>query len=168
MRDFLPTLRGCVAVAVLVASLQSATAQPAGPALDWRPYADAETGTHVDFPSGLFPVEVGLPEHGTGRVFQTNDGRAQFSVYALERDANETPRSYLQKNLKVDPSRIDYRRVTDRFFAVSGVRDGKVYYSRCNFHRQMHCIYIAYPDREMRSWDGIVTRISLSLRGPQP
>ncbi len=167
MRDGLRKLRGCAAGLLLIASVQAAFAQPAG-SLGWRPYADPETGTRVDFPTGLFPVEAGLPEHGAGRVFQTDDGRAQFSVYALEKDPNETPRGYLQKNLKVDPSRIDYRRVTDRFFAVSGVRDGKVYYSRCNFHRQIHCVYIAYPDSETRAWDSIVTRISLSLRGPRP
>ena len=57
--------------------------------------------------------------------------------------------------------------MTDRFFAVSGIRDGEVYYSRCNFHGRMHCIYISYPQRELRAWDGIVTRISLSLRAPR-
>jgi hypothetical protein len=50
---------------------------------------------------------------------------------------------------------------------VSGVRDGTVYYSRCNFYGDMHCIYMAYPERELRSWDAIVTRVSLSLRGPR-
>lgn len=167
MRELLSKLQSCLAGIALVACVQAATAQPAGTAPGWRPYVDPESGTRVDFPTGLFPVEAGLPERGTGKVFQTEDGRSQFAVYSVERDANETPRGYLQKYLKVDPSRIDYRRVTDRFFAVSGVRDGQVYYSRCNFHRQMHCVYIAYPDSEIRAWDGIVTRISLSLRGPR-
>jgi hypothetical protein len=31
----------------------------------------------------------------------------------------------------------------------------------------MHCIYMSYPERELRAWDRIVTRISLSLRGPR-
>jgi hypothetical protein len=44
------------------------------------------------------------------------------------------------------------------------VHEGKVYYSRCNFARRMHCIYLAYPEREKRDWDTTVTRISLSLR----
>ena len=27
----------------------------------------------------------------------------------------------------------------------------------------MHCVYLQYPEREERAWDGIVTRISRSL-----
>ena len=100
-------------------------------------------------------------------MFESDDGRAKFSAYALENEEGDTPRTYLRKFLKVNPSTIDYRRVTDRFFAVSGVRGGEVYYSRCNFYGAMHCIYISYPQRELRAWDGIVTRISLSLRGPR-
>jgi hypothetical protein len=135
--------------------------------LGWRPYLDERTGTRVDFPSALFPVAGGATERGIGRVFESKDGRAKFSAYTLENDERDTPGSYLQKFLKVDPSTIDYRRVTNRFFAVSGIHDGKVYYSRCNFQGAMHCIYISYPERELRAWDGIVTRISLTLRGPR-
>jgi hypothetical protein len=29
----------------------------------------------------------------------------------------------------------------------------------------VHCVLINYPASEERDWDGIVTRISLSLRG---
>jgi hypothetical protein len=58
--------------------------------------------------------------------------------------------------------------VSRRFFAISGVHDGRIYYSRCNFDRdraaRMHCIYVVYPQREARAWDYIVTRISRSLR----
>lgn len=31
----------------------------------------------------------------------------------------------------------------------------------------MHCVYLEYPNREERAWDGIVTRISRSLSGPE-
>ncbi|MGD9919912.1 MAG: hypothetical protein AB7V13_00455 [Pseudorhodoplanes sp.] len=141
---------------------QSDTAQPG-----WRTYVDERTGTRVDFPATLFPVEAAEPERGVGRVFNSSDGRATFSAYALDNEEGHTPQSYLRNFLKVDPRTIDYRRVTRRFFAVSGVRDGEVYYSRCNFHGRMHCIYLSYPERELRAWDGIVTRISLSLRGPR-
>jgi hypothetical protein len=51
---------------------------------------------------------------------------------------------------------------------ISGVNDGQVFYSRCNFPAgaagPMHCIYLLYPNDEMRRWDAIVTRISRSLK----
>ena len=57
-------------------------------------------------------------------------------------------------------------RVTPRFFAVSSYKGDKVWYDRCNFSSGLvHCVLINYPAREERAWDGIVTRISLSLSG---
>ncbi len=151
----------------VAADCNPAQAQGSSRDLGWQRYVDQQTGTQVDFPAGLFTVDAGEPERGAGRVFESEDGRAKFSAYTLENETGETPRSYLQKHLKVDPSTIDYRRVTDRFFVVSGIRGGEVYYSRCNFAGRMHCIYMSYPERELRAWDAIVTRVSLSLRGPR-
>jgi hypothetical protein len=56
--------------------------------------------------------------------------------------------------------------VTPRFFAISSYKGDQVSYDRCNFSRRLvHCVLINYPAREERAWDGIVTRISLSLSG---
>jgi hypothetical protein len=77
---------------------------------------------------------------------------------------SDTPAAFLAK--KRPPARIQYKRVTSRFFAVSSYRGDKVWYDRCNFSgRLVHCVLINYPAREERDWDDIVTRISLSLRG---
>jgi hypothetical protein len=65
-------------------------------------------------------------------------------------------------------SALDYERITPTFFAISSVRQGLVYYSRCNFSAgadaALHCVDLVYPQREQRAWDAIVTRISRSLR----
>ena len=167
MRAFSSSFAIVCALAISASAPQPAQAQLRGAELGWRPYVDERTGTRVDFPAALFPTDGGATERGIGRVFESDDGRAKFSTYTLDNEQGDTPRTYLRKFLKVNPSTIDYRRVTDRFFAVSGVRDGEVYYSRCNFQGRMHCIYISYPERELRAWDGIVTRISLSLRAPR-
>jgi hypothetical protein len=137
------------------------------PVSSWTTYSDPNTGTRVDFPEGLF-VPAGAPERGPGRRFRTPDGRAEFSIYTVNSARGETPRSYLQSNLKVPRRILDYERVTKQFFAVSSLHQGRVYYSRCNFapdpSAPMHCIYLAYPAREKKAWDSVVTRISLSLR----
>jgi hypothetical protein len=63
---------------------------------------------------------------------------------------------------------LDYHRVTSTFFAISGVNQGMIYYSRCNFSANAggtaHCFDLKYPASEKRAWDEIVTRISRSLR----
>ena len=74
----------------------------------------------------------------------------------------------IQANLATPISQIDYRRIADRFFAVSGENDGRIFYSRCNFpdarNGRLHCIFLSYKSSEKDVWDDIVTHISLSLR----
>jgi hypothetical protein len=132
----------------------------------WTTYADGH-GTLVDFPSNVFSVAEGAPPVGNGRRFRSADGRAEVNVYTIAYADRETPRSYLSRHLKSDFSNLDYDRVGERFFAVSGIVRGKTFYSRCNFegrHGPMHCLYLAYPAAETHAWDRLVTRMSLSLR----
>jgi hypothetical protein len=133
----------------------------------WVAYSDPETGTVVEYPPDIFSVEDAPPKPGLGRRFRTPDGQASLSIYALPNHGGDTAWSYLQKHLAIGRKDLDYRRVTDRFFAISGIKQGATFYSRCNFaalpRSLMHCILLVYPARENRSWDQIVTRISLSL-----
>ena len=117
----------------------------------------------MDFPASVFSEEAGQPD-GYGRRFQTSDGRANITIQAAPNVANDSPAAFLVK--KNPPPRIQYKRVTPRFFAVSSYKGDKVWYDRCNFSRGLvHCVLINYPAREERAWDDIVTRISLSLSG---
>jgi hypothetical protein len=156
-----------LAVVLLGAILPTTPAATQTLPVAWTTYSDPGTGTRVDFPEGLF-VPAGRPSRGAGQRFRTRDGRAEFSIYTLSSARGETPRSYLQNNLKVPRQVLNYERVTRQFFAVSSRHQGRIYYSRCNFARDpsgsMHCIYLAYPAREKKAWDAVVTRISLSLR----
>ena len=65
-------------------------------------------------------------------------------------------------------STLTYDRVARNFFALSTRREGMIVYLRCNFSsargETLHCVDIRYPVNEKRDWDGVVTRISRSLR----
>ena len=133
--------------------------------LDWQTFEVPEFGTRVEYPARIFTA-VGEAEKGVGRRFESKDGRAVLSIYARENEDDDTPASYLRKNLR--QRTLDYERVTRSFFAISMERDGIIYYSRCNFSRSargsLHCFDLVYPQAEKRAWDPVVTRISLSLR----
>ena len=153
----------------LLAATGAGTAQTAPQSLaapQWT--VVAETGTAVDYPANIFSVEAGPSPRGTGRRLQTDDGRAEFMLYVSPNEDHDSPRSYVRKYLAVPKAHLDYTRITDRFFVVSGIQEGRVFYSRCNYPRgssgPMHCIYLLYPEAETRAWDAIVTRISRSLR----
>jgi len=152
-------------VVVLVSSAQAQFR--AGRELGWRLFEVPDFGTSVQYPADLFR-SVGSAEKGTGERFESADGRAVLSIYSLPNEAGETPTGYLRDNLRMSRSALDYMRVTRSFFAISSEGGGVILYSRCNFSRRsrsaIHCFDLKYPQEEKRSWDAIVTRISLSLR----
>jgi len=149
---------GALALA-LVVSTATVSAHP----VRWTKYTIPQTGTSMDFPSSIFTEEAGRPD-GYGQRFRTADGRADLTIQAASNVENDSPAAFLAK--KHPPSRIQYKRVTPRFFAVSSYRGDKVWYNRCNFSgRLIHCVLIDYPAEEEHAWDNIVTRMSLSLSG---
>ena len=130
----------------------------------WETYSIAETRTSIDIPTSIFTEKMPAHLNGYGERLQTSDGRAELTVQSAPNSENEAPAAFLAK--RHPPADIQYKRVTDRFFAVSGYKGDQVYYSRCNFSRGfVHCVTINYPAREENNWDAVVTRISLSLRG---
>jgi hypothetical protein len=137
-----------------------------GHGLGWQTFQVKEFGTTVDYPAIIFSEPAGEAEKGTGQRFNSADGRSTLAIYALENAERDTPASYLRKNLRMPRSALDYERVTRSFFAISREGQGTVLYSRCNFASRgtVHCIDLVYPQDVARAWDGIVTRISRSLR----
>ena len=131
----------------------------------------APTGEHSPrspwHPANIF-FPAGRPGKGTGQRFKSADGRADLSIYSLPNEAGETPATYLRHNLRMDRSALQYTRIARSFFAISSEREGVILYSRCNFSKRgrgaIHCFDLVYPQQEKRSWDAVVTRISLSLR----
>jgi len=120
-----------------------------------------------DFPRQIFPLQTA--EQGRrGVMFSTPDGRARIRVFAASNEAGDTPARYLARIRRDGEGRFTYVRTTPRFFVGSGVRDGAIFYRRCNFaprgERRLSCFQLDYPESEKRAWDPIVTRISLSLR----
>jgi hypothetical protein len=145
---------------VLAGSTQIASAQP----VRWQTYTIPETGTSVDIPSSIFTENVGRPPQGEGQRFRSADGRADLTIQTAAIGSDVSPAAFLAS--QHPPKEIQYKRITPRFFAVSGYKGDKVWYDRCNFSNgSVHCVLINYPAQEERAWDGIVTRISLSLSG---
>ena len=132
----------------------------------WATYANPRFGTMADYPADLFTVRDPPPENGDGQSFRTADGRAQLSIYGTRNAEADTPQSYVKKN--VDPQGASYKRVTKRFYIVSGIREGSIFYDRCNFppvpEGVIDCFSLTYAAQEKAAWDPIVTRLSNSLR----
>ena len=133
----------------------------AGP-ISWATYRVPETGAAVELPTSIFTEDAGKPEAGYGARFLTSDRRADLTVQSVANDAGFSPAAFLAR--KNPPPNIVYKKVTPRFFVVSSIAKGKIWYDRCNFAgRFIHCVLINYPAAEKRQWDSVVTRISNTL-----
>ena len=86
--------------------------------LNWQTFQVPEYGTHVEYPARLL-APVGEAEKGVGQRFESEDGRAVLSIYARENQDDDTPASYLRKNLR--QPMLDYERVTRSFFATKPI-----------------------------------------------
>ena len=152
---------------ILIAGAGACAARAESAAATWAIYRDAQ-GTSVEYPRGVFSVEQEPSEQEPGRVFGTADGRARFHVYSLPNPNALSPGAFMRANFPAQRSALTYDRVSQNFFALSTRRDGMIVYLRCNFASArastLHCVDIRYPVNEKRDWDGIVTRISRSLR----
>jgi hypothetical protein len=154
-------IRGHLSICALGLTLSCATAA-AEPA-NWRRYVVPESGARADIPLGIFTEDGGKPDTGYGARFLTSDHRANLTVQSVSSEGLSPARFLATKN---PPSNIVYKRITDRFFVVSSVRNDRIWYNRCNFAgRTANCVLINYPAAEKRQWDGIVTRISNTLAG---
>ena len=134
--------------------------------IEWRTFTVQDFGTAVQYPANIF-FRLGDRERAPVSGLR-GDGRADLSIYSLPNEAGETPATYLRHNLRMDRSALQYTRIARSFFAISSEREGVILYSRCNFSKRgrgaIHCFDLVYPQQDKRSWDAVVTRISLSLR----
>ena len=128
----------------------------------WRRYVIPSSSASVEIPVTIFTEDAGPLDGRLGRRFLTKDRQANLTVQSVPNPHNDSPATFLAK--KHPPAGILYKRVTPRFFAVSSVRQGRIWYNRCNQgERHMNCVLINYPAAEKRQWDRVVTRISHTL-----
>lgn len=153
----MPLFRSAVLFVGLTVSTPPALSQ------EWQRFVIPSTATSVEMPASIFTEQTELQDGGVGRRFFTSDRSADLTVQSIENPSELSPSQFLAQ--RKPPPGIQYRRVTPSFFVVSSTRNDRIWYNRCNRStRRLHCVLINYPAAEERQWDGIVTRISLSLR----
>jgi hypothetical protein len=132
----------------------------------WATYHNARFGTTAEYPADIFTVRDPPPTNSDGRTFHTADGHARLLIYGMRNFEQDSPSSYVEKYF--NKPEVTYKRTKWPFFVVSGVRDGEIFYDRCNFpivaDGIVDCIELRYPAKNKAEWDPIVERISKSLR----
>ena len=149
--------------ALLAASPVKAVSQQAG---DWTSYRNARYGFMIAYPTALFAADP-EKESDQGRAVVSADGRARLLIGAFE-NADQASladyRAFLLKESYADAA-IDYAPVRDKWFVLSGTRDGNMFYERVTFTcggRIINSWAMVYPAAERRTYDRVVERVARS------
>jgi hypothetical protein len=157
-------------IPLVAAAFLTTAALPASAAservADWTSYRNARFGFMIAYPTALFAAEP-EKESDQGRAMVTADGRARLLVGALE-NSDQTSlaeyRAFLLRESYADAA-IDYAPVRDRWFVLSGTRDGTMFYERVTFTcggRIINSWAMVYPVTERRIYDRVVERVAKS------
>ena len=155
-------------VAALTVSYAPQIAASTGGSHAWQSFREPSSGVSVSIPRDLFPVDAGPSLVGTGHLYSSQDGRAFMAVFSvpIPQDGRNRVEELIRRSELKNGAVVTYKRLTRRFFVASGFDGDSIFYDRCNFTgRSEKCVHIEYPSKEIRAWDGIVTRVSLSLHG---
>lgn len=152
-----------------LAALVVALAPPAADAVKDRfgryaSYQNAKHGFSIAFPEGVFrPDAEQINEDG--QMFVSPDGKARLLVGAFTNDDDRKLKDYREFVLSESykGASIDYAPVRDRWFVLSGTRDGNMFYERVSFTcggKLINSWAMVYPVAERSLYDRVVEAVA--------
>ena len=143
----------------------SCTTVMGGPRLDdWATVKNERHGFAIAYPINVFE-QTTAPTTDEGRVFQSKDGKAKLLVGAFENADNNTLETYRQFLLdeQYAGAAIDYAPVKQRWFVLSGTRNGETFYQRVSFTcggKLINSWAMLYPATERKTYDRVVEAVA--------
>lgn len=139
----------------------------AGPRLDsWATLKNDRHGFAIAYPVDVFEQKH-PPTTDEGRVLLSKDGKAKLLVGAFANDDSNTLEEY--RNFLITEqykgASIDYAPVKRRWFVLSGVRDGEMFYQRVSFTcggKLINSWAMLYPVDERKMYDRVVEAVARS------
>ena len=137
----------------------------AGPKLDdWATVKNERHGFAIAYPIEVFEQKE-APTTDEGRVLMSKDGKAKLLVGAFENADNNSLEEYRQFLLtdQYAGADIDYQPVKNRWFVLSGTRNGEIFYQRVSFTcggKLINSWAMLYPEAERKLYDRVVTAIA--------
>jgi hypothetical protein len=150
--------------AVIAGSLFPALAA-AGPRLDdWATLKNERHGFAIAYPVEVFE-QKDAPTTDEGRVLVSKDGKAKLLVGAFDNADNNSLEEYRQFLIaeQYAGAVIDYAPVKQRWFVLSGTRNGEMFYQRVSFTcggKLINSWAMLYPAAERKTYDRVLEAIA--------
>ena len=154
-----------VLVACGLVSICTASAGVAGPKLDdWATLKNDRHGFAIAYPIDVFE-QKSEPTTDEGRVLLSKDGKAKLLVGAFENADSQSLEDYRQFLLdgQYAGATIDYSAGKQRWFVLSGTREGEIFYQRVSFTcggKLINSWAMLYPAEQRKTYDRVLTAIS--------
>lgn len=149
------------AIVVLVSSY----AAIAGPRLDeWATLKNDRHGFAIAYPTAVFEQKT-APNSEDGRVLVSKDGKAKLLVGAFDNAEQNSLADYRQFLLdeQYPGADVDYAPVRQRWFVLSGTRNGEIFYQRVSFTcggKLINSWAMLYPEAERKLYDRVVEAVA--------
>jgi hypothetical protein len=140
-------------------------AKAAGPRLDvWATVKNDRHGFAIAYPVDVFE-QKSAPTTDEGRVFVSKDGKAKLLVGAFENADSNSLEAYRQFLIdeQYAGAAIDYAPVKQRWFVLSGTRNGEMFYQRVSFTcggKLINSWAMLYPEAERKVYDRVVEAVA--------
>ena len=138
-------------------------------ALQYASYRNNRYGLAVAYPPKLFTRAEPVGED-EGRKFLSSENSAWFYASAGLNPADWTAKDIMQLSTvyyRQNGARLTYSRISDRWYVLSGTRDGSIFYEKGVLSRDgaiSRTLLIEYPLACKPFFDAIVTRMSHSFQ----
>ncbi len=139
----------------------------AGPRLDdWATLKNDRHGFAIAYPIDVFE-QKNPPTTDEGRVLLSKDGKAKLLVGAFANDDDNTLAQYRDYLLaeQYKGATIDYAPVKQRWFVLSGIQNGEMFYQRVSFTcggKLINSWAMLYPVAERKTYDRVVEAVARS------
>lgn len=131
---------------------------------DWGTVQSERFGFSIAYPRQVFePDSSGAKEEG--QVLVSSDGKARLIVGTFLNEENVTLADYRTQLLEDNytGASLDYSPVKDKWFIISGTREGMHFYERVSFTcggRLINSWAMLYPASDKRFYDRVVEAIA--------
>jgi hypothetical protein len=136
-----------------------------GEAATWAVYQDQTEKCRLDYASSVFAL--GKKDADDFQRFSGPNKDTYFRVAGLPNEEQLSPKQIRMEYIKNrGKSEIVYERTKSDFLVLSGIRNGKIFYSKVAVSPNTNniCVlHIVYPQKAKRGFDAIVTRMSRSF-----
>jgi len=112
----------------------SMTVAEVGAQQNWQVHTNARYGFSLAYPAPLFALEK-TSETGDGHIFSAPSQDARLLVGVIVNEDGYTPASYFNYVASTSYAgfAVTYRKIGPTWFAISGEKDGKIFYEKVQF-----------------------------------